>query len=225
MDLVGIRTILNLLVTVQGISKVSVKPTRTVISYEIRSIEMDYAKAVESVVKRVNLLSKNLENLGFQDKDIVTTNFNVGRNTLFDRGSLKDSGFVATQVLKIQFEQNEDKLIEVLNKSTASEADPEIVVTFELDSKNKIEVQNELIKLAVLDAEKKAELIASTSNYQIIGIEDIDYHVSPGGYSGDIFPVTELNEVVTTGYPISKFEASELTLSDEILVIYRITKK
>ena len=59
----------------------------------------------------------------------------------------------------------------------------------------------------------------------VVGIEDIDYHVSQNGYSQNIFPMVEMAEMIDLDAEISNFEASDLTFNDEIVVIYKILKK
>lgn len=212
---------------VQGVSKLSVKPTRTVISYQVRSIDMNYAKSVEKLIQRIDLLSSSLVELGFNKDDLVTTNFNVDRNVVFGRGTRKDSGFVALQTLKIDFNQDESRLLEVLNKSVASEADPEITISFEIDSKKQISIQNELIKMAVQDAQKKAELISTTAGYRIIGIKLINYHVVPNRHLDEVFSMVEVmdEEFIDLDIEISNFEASNLTFTDKVDVEYFVTEK
>jgi uncharacterized protein YggE len=212
---------------IKGISKISVKPTRTVVSFSISSIQPTYAGSVEDLVKRVDLLTKVLKDLNYKDEDIVTSNFSVNKNTYFERGTRKDSGFVASQSLQIDFEQNKEKLLKVLNESTSSKANPGISLKFTLDDSKKIKIQSELIKLAVKDAHEKAKTICEASNYELLDIQDIAYGVGNNNYSSEIFSIVEVPDEMELelDIDITNYETTNLTFNDSVVIIFNIQKK
>lgn len=210
---------------VKGNSELSVKPTRTVISFTIKSINPTYAGSVEELIKRVDILTKVLTDIKFKEHEIITSNFSVNKNRIYVEREWKDSGFVAVQTLKVQFEQDKKRLLEVLNTSTSSKADPEISLSFELDNDRKLKLKSELIKLAVRDAKTKAELIANEAGYQIIGIKEINYGI---GYSApdELYAVVDMEYLeVELDVEISNFEVSNLTFSDFVNVVFSIKQK
>ena len=211
---------------VQGVSKLTVKPTRTVVSFNIRSVQPTYAGSVQELIRRVDLLSEVLKNLEFPEDEIITSTFSVRPHTYFDRGTRRDSGYVATQTIRVELDQDQDRLLQLLNKATASKADPAISLEFSLSRQEQAGLQNELIRLAVEDAHKKAALICEASGYQIHGIEEIQYglghRVMP-----EIFSIIE-EEAVMAGdvnLEFGHFEPSGLTFRDSVLIHFLIGHK
>jgi len=210
---------------VKGNSELSVKPTRTVISLTIKSINPTYAGSVEELIKRVDILTKVLRDIKFKEEEIITSNFSVNKNRIYTDGEWKDEGFVAVQTMKVQFEQDKKRLLEVLNSTTSSTADPEISLSFELDNERKLKLKSELIKLAVKDAKVRADLIATEAGYKIVGIREINYGV---GYSepDELYAVADMEYLeVELDVEISNFEVANLTFSDYVNVVFIIKKK
>jgi len=210
---------------VRGNSELSVKPTQTVISLTIKSIQPTYAGSVENLINRVDVLTKVLTDIKFKEEEIITSNFSVNENKIYVKGEWKDSGFVALQTLKIQFEQDKKRLLEVLNTTTSSNAAPEISLSFEIDNERKLKLKSELIKLAVRDAKTKADLIANEAGYKIIGIKEINYGL---GYSeaDELYAVADMENLeVELDIELSNFEVSNLTFSDFVNVVFIIQLK
>ncbi len=210
---------------VEGKSQISVKPTLTEISLDIRAINPTYAGSVEALIKRVDLLTNVLKEIRFRDDEIITSNFRVAKNTVYIRGERKDSGFIATQTLKVQFSQEKKRLLEVLNTATSSRADPEISISFKLDDERKRSLKAELIKLAVSDAKMKAELIAKEAGYEISGVREIQYGLKDSGQD-ELYSVANAEFLERSlDVQISNFEAADLTFYDNVKVIYNIEKE
>ena len=210
---------------VVGNSELSVKPTRTVISLTISSIDPTYAGSVEKLITRVDLLTKVLNDLKFKDEKIITSNFRVSKNTKYSNGTRTDDGFIAIQTLKVRFEQDKERLLEVLSKTTSSKADPIIDINFELDNDRKAKLKRKLIKLAVIDAKRKSEIIVTESGYKIAGVKEIIYSRN-NDRSDDIFMMAEMEELtVDLDIEITSFEAANLTFSDNVTIVYFIEKR
>lgn len=210
--------------SVEGNASMAVKPTTTTINLNIESKHTSYPGAVQSMIERVDQLTKDLKKLGFEDKDIVTSNFNVNQSRIYVRNQWKDSGFVATQNLIVSFDQDKKKLLEVLNTATKSSSRPSISLSFGLDASKKESVKNELIKLAVSDAKTKADIIAAASGYQITGIKEIRY----GELNRSPLPMYEAaasrSFMKTADVEIANFEASDLRFNESISIVYTIDK-
>lgn len=208
---------------IRGQSKISVKPNLTVVSFGIKALHSNYSGTVEELTKRVDLLTDVLKKAGFKEEEILTANFSINKNIVYERGTRKDSGYVANQVLFVEFVQDKDKLLDVLNKTTGSKADPSISISFSLDESKKREIRDLLIKGAVEDAHRKAKLICKTSGCEIESIKEIDY-----GADNQIFPSFQ-EKVLTrasmdTESQVSSFEASDLTFQDEIKMVFIFRK-
>ena len=205
---------------VQGNATLAAKPTRTIVTLSIKSTADTYAGTVEGLVQRVDLLVDVLKSLKFRDQDIQTSNFRVDKNYVYVQGQRQEKGFNGVQTLKVKFDQEKELLLKVLTKAASSKADPEIAVSFDLDAKSKENLREELIRLAVRDAKRKAQLIATESGYGISGIKDISY-----GVSNARPPVTELAFTANrqeASATVSNFEVADLSYTDSVLIRYYI---
>lgn len=211
---------------VTGSSELSVKPTLTVVSMNIQSKESNYSTTVSELIRRVDLLISVLKKMGFKDEDIVTSNFSVNQNLVYEQGQRKLDGYIGLQTLKVSFDQSSDKLLEVLTKTTASQANPEISLSFELDSNRKRKLKAELIKLAVKDARRKADIIAETSDYKISGIQQIVYGVRTYQRE-ELYAAPRESKMLQASLDVefSNFEASNLTFSDAVEIVFLIDGK
>ncbi len=209
------------LLHVSGQAQVAVKPTLSVVTLTIRSSSNSYAGAVEDLVNRVDMLSVVLKGLKFKEDEILTSNFSVDKNFVYVQGERKEKGFNGLQTLKVEFEQEKERLLNVLTAVAASNADPEISVSFDLDDDQKAKLKEELLKQAVNDAQTKAQLIANQANQKITGIKDIKYGV---GNSNVPAPMTFANMAAESraGADFSNFEAADLTFSDQVLMVFII---
>lgn len=209
-------------ISVQGNASIAVKPTTTTINLGIESNSYNYPDAVKDMIERVEQLSKELKKLGFEEKDIVTSNFNIEPTRVYVKNVWKDTGFVARQNLVVSFSQDKKKLLEVLNTATKSNSKPSINLSFGLDADKKGTLQNELVKLAVKDAKAKADIIATASGYKISGIKEIQYGTVNQG-PNPMYEARAMNTMMKSAdVEISNFEASDLRYNESISIVYFI---
>lgn len=206
---------------VTGDAYIAVKPTQTTVNFTIESKSETYSGAIEDMISRVDLVSKELKKIKFEDREIVTSTFRVEKSQVYVKNMWKDSGFVATQNLMITFPYEKKRLLEVLNTATKSEARSEISLSFSLDNERKNSVMQELMKLAVKDARSKGELLASEAGYQIIGIREISYGVGASAPQ-PLYAMAESAAFKSMDVQLSTFEASDLTFSDHVTIVFAI---
>ncbi len=213
------------LLHVSGKAEMSVKPTTTIVSLDIRSSNETYAGAVQELTERVDLLVKVLKGLKFKENEILTSNFSVDKNYAYIDGQRTATGFNGLQTLKVQFEQEKERLLSVLTEVTGSKADPEITVSFDLDDESKDKLKQELMLQAVSDASEKANLIAEQAGHKVSGIKEIKYGLSSGDVpyqgGGAMFEMAARSSDVQ----VSNFEVSDLTMSDQVLIVFQIVPK
>ena len=228
--LLGFYTILSFValaqspteIHVNGHAELSVKPTKIVLSMAINTDGANYAEALDRLVQRVNLLSDQLKKAKVPTSDLVTSNFNIHKNFVFEHGVRKDKGFVANQSLSVTLSDDKKRLLEVLNAATNSNADPEINISFVLDNDSKKLHSEKLIHMAVKDAQKKAQIIADASGYKVVGVASIRY-----GHISDPRPLyaTRMNAMESTlDAQVTNLEVGNLLLSEKVEAIYIVEK-
>lgn len=207
---------------VKGGATLNVRPTQTVVTFNITETKTSYEESIQGLTSKVDLLGKSLQKVGFEQSQIRTSNFDIRKNIVYDKGQREDKGFIASQTLRVTFQQNKEQLIKILNEATKSQADASIQIRFELIATDKKNFQDKLLKLAVEDARSKAELIATASGYTVSGIKNITYLSGDNGRPLVAYRNTTTLES-STG--IQNFEAADLMLSEEVNIEFIIDKK
>mgnify|MGYP000860075637 CR=1 FL=1 len=209
---------------INGSAIISVKPTQTVVTFNISEIRMSYSESIAKLTERVDLLSKSLLKLGFNTTDITTSNFDIRQNIIYNRGQQKDSGYVTSQTLQVVFEQSKEKLLSVLNNTANSRANSSISISFQLDNESKSILRDQLIVLAVKDARNKADLIADASLYKVTGIKEIQYGMN-NTIAYDKSAMYRTASMQLEDVSISNFEAANLSFNENVYIEYYIENK
>lgn len=68
---------MNRLITVKGTGKLSIKPDLIIITMELESHRYDYEETLKHATKSINTLQETIQSVGFDKKDLKTTDFNV----------------------------------------------------------------------------------------------------------------------------------------------------
>ena len=207
---------------VTGESTMNVRPTQTVITFQLAETKPTYSESIEALTSKVELLSKALQKADFTQQDIKTSNFNVRKNLVYDNGQREERGYIASQTVRVTFTQEKKRLLKILNHATSSKADPSIQINFELNEVDRKRLQNELLELAVADAHAKAEIIAKASNYSVAGIKNIIYRVDSPGRA----PIAMRNVAYVESNPgIQNFEAADLALNESVEIEFIIERQ
>ena len=205
--------------SIKGSASVSVKPTVTVISMNIRTTDDSYTTSIQNLINRVYKLSEAMKEIGFKEEEIVTSNFTINKRFNYAQGKRDEEIFDANQTLMVQFKQSKERLLEVINKATSSEANPEIQIRFELGSEQKKEVKKELVKLAIKDAKANAELISSEAGYKLMGIKNISYGQS-ANYPGPLMFAEEELEIKLQEVVVTNMEVANLSFTETVDIVF-----
>lgn len=206
---------------VKGKASLNIRPTQTVITFSLSESKTNYEECIEELSSRVYLLSTALQKSGFKQQEIKTSNFDIRKHIVYEKGQTVDKGFVASQTVRITFKQTKEQLLKILNESAGSKANASIQINFELNDTDKKHFQDELIKLAVADAHSKAEIIVNASGYIIAGIKNINYITN-----NDYRPPVALRNMASmeSSSEIQAFEVADLLLSEQIDIEFIIKK-
>lgn len=207
---------------ITGNSAIEHKPTQTVVSFSINVESVSYESVLNQLNMDINGLNGSLKKLGFQPEEIITRQFSISKNRKYVNGGWKDEGYLANQMLIVVFPIDKDRLVKVLKATTGSGSQPEINISFTLDDAKRRALKEQLIIDAVLDAKMKADLIASTADQAVIGIEKITYASSAGG--GHPQPMYKMAEarLASDGVDFSTMEGESITLTDQVHILFKI---
>lgn len=166
-------------ITVKGTGKVSVAPDLVVLSMMLESKNPDYEKAMSEASENIEQLNASLEKAGFEKNAVRTTNFNV--RTDYEYRSREDGsgenvfvGYAVSHNLKIEFDFDAKKLAEALASIGACLAHPQLSIAFTV--KDSSAINEEMLRLAAVNAKRKAEILCAASGKELGELLSIDYN-------------------------------------------------
>lgn len=170
-------------IQVTGHARIVVRPDIGILNIGVSEIKPTMKNSVDALAELTNGYTEKLEELGFKKEDIKTTSFSVSKNRVYRNNDYIDSGYVASQNVRLEFEYKEDILGKILDQFSESDLELNFSFSFKLSEELKQKVQQEIIADAVKDGQAKAKTIATASNQTILELKSISYG-SWGGNSG-----------------------------------------
>lgn len=166
------------LINVQGEGRITASPDTIELNVELVSLNENYEKMMEEAINKINLLTYQLTSIGFEKKDIQTSDFRINakyENVRDEIGNYKNEfvGYEAVQNIVLKFPMNTEFLGEVIGAITRSVLKPNISINFTI--KDKQTLINNLLKNAVDDALNKANIIADASGVSLGAVQVIEY--------------------------------------------------
>ncbi len=180
-------------ITVNGVGKITAAPDTILLSAKLSSTDKDYAVAVGNSANQLEKLKNGIKKLGFDEKALKTSNFAVNAdyesvNDKSGRYKRVFTGFTCVHDLVLEFDFDSKKLADVISAVAESLSEPDISIDFTV--KNTDKLRDELLKSAVANARKKAELLCAAAGTALGTLVSIDYS------SGDFFPGCETSYAV-----------------------------
>lgn len=167
--------------TVTGLARVIVKPDLGVLNIAVSEIKPKMSDAIKALGEKSNHYNDLLKKLGFNEKDIKTTNFSVSQNRVYRNSEYIDSGYMAFQNIRIEFTYNQPILQKIVVELSKSEKPINFSFDFELSEALKQKVQTQIIDLAIKDGNEKATAMAKASKVKLTRIN----HISYGSWNSD----------------------------------------
>ncbi|MEP0365893.1 MAG: SIMPL domain-containing protein [Cyclobacteriaceae bacterium] len=212
-------------IEVGGSAEMKVAPDQSVLHINISAHKMEFGQAVEALSKKESKILKKIESLGYNSKKVKTQNFSVRENTIWRNGTRYDSGYIASQSMKLEFTNTTQRIAKILNTFSEGKTDAQISFSFKLSDELEDKMTEQLIEMAVKDAKTKAGLLAKYSEVTIKSVAKIIYN-TPQGNSA---PVYGRMEMAMSDGLMSKssgssngFQADDITLTDQVMIIYEI---
>lgn len=199
-----------------GKARLSVAPDEVITYLSVSRQDMDYAVAIQKLNEQTSVLEKEIVVAGFKKEDLKTRSFNVRKNTIWRNGRTIDSGYIAIQSFSMEYEFNNAKIARLVKVLSGGKVATDLSFSFGLSDKKQIEVNKELIKLAVKDASEKAQTIADASGVVLGKILRIDYGTPVSA------PVPYKMNASAAAAEFSGFNAKNLELSDSITITWKI---
>lgn len=161
-------------IEVEGNSEMMVLPDEATIDVVVQKKAMK----VSDATKELNAASKKIAD-AFQQSDLTTyeltaNNYYVNVNRIYQKGSSRDSGYVASQNLKIKInniEQELSKAVELINTI----GDQSVNVSFGISKEKEKSYKDQLLESALNDAHSKARKISEIMDLKNTTVNKIQY--------------------------------------------------
>jgi len=151
---------LNKPITVQGLANVKASPDIIGVYFNVETSGATSEEATTANSEIIDNLITNLVKLGFERKQIQTTNFNVYPDIQWINGRQVDKGYKATHSVRVELNSSEtSKIGQVIDAGVEAGAGVSYI-NFELSTAKQSEYKAEAIKLAAQDARIKAQALA-----------------------------------------------------------------
>ncbi len=205
-------------ISVNGISELRVMPDEAFLKVNLSAKAMTTKEATQTLNEKSKSVEEALKKTGSKAYTFKADNYFVNINRTYTRGSARDSGYVASQALEITVTDTADelvKIVEALHQST----DMGFQLNFRLSREKNKSHQDELLKLALEDARRKAEVIAETMGLGQIRVQKVEY-----GQEGATRPMLYRAEAMMAMDAEKRtaptFVPEEQTLSDQVKVVF-----
>ena len=165
-------------ITVKGSAKLSLRPDYVVITMNLTAEDKDYDTAMAQANERLDVLRDALAAIGYDRKELKTTNFNVSTEYDFQNDRNGNSrrvfrGYACSHDLKLALDFDAARLGETLSAITGCEATPDLNVRFTV--KDTDAVSDELLRQASDNALRRAKVLAAASGVELGQLVRVDY--------------------------------------------------
>ena len=165
-------------ITVKGSAKLSLRPDYVVITMNLTAEDKDYDTAMAQANERLDALRDALAAIGYDRKELKTTNFNVSteydfQNDRNGNGRRVFRGYACSHDLKLALDFDAARLGETLSAITGCEATPDLNVRFTV--KDTDAVSDELLRQASDNALRRAKVLAAASGVELGKLIRVDY--------------------------------------------------
>ena len=222
------------IIRVTGKGQISVPPDRIRLLFELEECKDTYREAIKASKESVDELRKIFEKLGFDVKELKTTNFEI--KSVFETEKVKKDeykqvfkGYKYSHVLKIEFDLDHDLLGKILDNVSRCECHPEFDISYTI--KDKEAVKNKLLEKAVKDSRVKAEVLAKAAEMNLDELVSIDYSwgeieltSSPYGKLLDGLRCNDSEEDYYLDDAPMQLEPDDIKASDTVTVVWKLKR-
>jgi uncharacterized protein len=210
---------------VEGVAKIKAKPDLVTFTLNVEKKDVTESSSITLLNKEIDALVKSLNEIGFDNKSIKISDYNVSGV----QDEQKKKLYSATSNLKLEFGLDTKRIDAIYN--TILKADlKDIDISFEVKLSDSLEkaIRIKLVQFAIEDAKSNAYNIAKTLNIKLAGIRKVQ-KTSQG--------LLETDKAVTANFtppklvsdrevryttPFDKFQVDDIELLEDITIVYEI---
>ncbi|MCQ2479102.1 MAG: SIMPL domain-containing protein [Clostridia bacterium] len=213
------------LITVKGTGKISLSPDTTEVTMTLKTLDKIYEKSMSQSAEILESLKSALVAIGFDEKALKTTNFNVfseydsvqDENGMYQRVF---KGYSCVHMLKLEFDFDTDKLSQTLTAISNCIAEPELNIQFTV--KDKDSATDEILKNAATNARHKAEILAATSKVKLGKLVSIDYNWGDVNFYSNTTYGMERKCMMAADNAGMSINPDNIEISDDVTFVWEI---
>ncbi len=165
-------------ISVTGLATSSVEPDLLVITFGVENQEKSASDALSGNSESMTRIVDTIMSLGISEDEISTSRISIYpiydsyRDPVTEKYTQELIGYRVTNTISVETTQL-DKAADIIDGAVSSGANRVDNVSFTLSPQKQLEVKDDLLGKAVLNAKKKAENALTPLNHKIIGVKAI----------------------------------------------------
>ena len=206
-------------ISVDGKSEIKVLPDEALIRVSLTMKAMKTAAATEGLNQKAAEVTKALKKSEIKKYELKADNYFVNVNRVYTKGTSKDSGYVASQTLRVLVKDTAEDLVKII-EALHNNVDMGFQLEFQLSDNKRKEYETELLQLAIKDAKNKAELIANSLELGAIAVHQVIYGDVGGSYQPKMYRSEAMMISADNQRTAPTIQPDEQTLSDQVKVVF-----
>lgn len=165
-------------ISVTGTATSSVEPDLLVITFGVENQEKSARDALSANSESMTAIVETIQSLGISDDEISTSRISIYpiydsyRDPVTERYTQELIGYRVTNTISVETGKL-DKAADIIDGAVSSGANRVDNVSFTLSPQKQLDVKDDLLGKAVLNAKKKAENALSPLDHRIIGVKAV----------------------------------------------------
>lgn len=212
------------IISTSGMASVNVKPDKVTFSLGIETTNKTANAALIANSKLMSRVIDTLKFTGVKDNESSTSSFNISPNYLRVGMKQNITGFTVTNYIKL-VSSNTANVSKWIDVSISAGANIINDIHFSLSDKKLAEIKNTLIKSAINDALKKADITASTLGLRVAEVKSVNLNVPLYNLPLSANLANPQSAVATGSNPTSPLVLpGEQQVSEEVSIIVLLRK-
>jgi uncharacterized protein YggE len=209
-------------ISVRGMGHVSVPPDRTVVSFDISTMDMDYSKSANDLNERVAKLRARLKESGIKPEDLKTTNYGIEPHHEW-RGKDENRrqvflGWVTRHRMRIELPIDRALLNQAFAAIASDEVQSSINIGFEVSDLDAL--RTKILEEATRVACRNAETMATAAGCKLGRALKIEYGWSELRVSPLRFERNLMMSIESDAAP--DIEPDDLDASDSVTILFEL---
>ncbi len=212
----------NSTISVRGVGRLSVPPDRTVISFDISTMDMEYAKSANNLNERVATLRSRLKESGIDPRDLKTTSYGIDPHHEW-RGKDENRrqvflGWITRHRMRLELPVDRELLNKAFVAIASEDVQSSLDVSFEVSDPGVL--RTKILEEAARVACRNAGAIATAAGCKLGRALKIEYgwseiHISRPLYSATPSLMADVMEA-------PDIEPEEIDASDSVTILFEL---